>query len=234
MNTLVKIFKRTKLDLFICLCFPALLFVLFYLPENIKEVLKLNPTSPIPLLFLQTISSSYIHQKLIHFLGNILVFFIILIPFLLILYNLNKKQKIYVFLFIFILLPLINSFVHLIVSIFYKTDPSCGASAIVISIVFFVVVSYIITIIKYLRASSYQKTKTKENFIFNKLKYIILFLYILSFIIIIVFYAEMMVYTEEKLNLGHIIGIIFGIVLGFIKSKKEKKKETKPICKQSL
>jgi hypothetical protein len=118
--------------LFYLLFIPALLALLFHYSSLLKEILALYPQSP---TILSMLASSYLHTTLPHLMSN-LGFFFLIMPFVFVFdYLSNKKMLLVNVLLFFVLLPVVSSFLNIVV--FREigvTIPSYGFSAIVAGI----------------------------------------------------------------------------------------------------
>lgn len=200
-------------DLIILILFPIILLVI-----QIWNISSFKLEIPFKFgYFWQLLTSAYVHQNTYHILGNLLYYFIFLIPLLLILYSFNKRARIQWLVIVFLVLPIINSLLHLVFSIFTKVNPSCGSSTIITGIIYFVIFYYLALIFSLLN-----NHKFKDN---DRLQIVLLFLLGVGFILFASYYAINLVFMDNKFVLGHLVGIVGGITMGLIYIKMDLKDE---------
>jgi hypothetical protein len=136
--------SRNWRDLIIIFMIPVALFLLFLLPNNLKEMLVLHKDySNVYDIF----TTNFIHKEFNHLIGNVIVYIgaILLLYFLLL--ALNKKDLFYkLFIVNLSIVPVLISLIWIPVNRFIWTGPpeSLGFSGIVSSICGMVVYAYIL------------------------------------------------------------------------------------------
>jgi len=119
------------LDIFLILLFPILLFLLMFIPENIHNILILNIHSP---SWWQLFTNAFMHVSWSHFQGNVIGYFVFIIPTYLIMLRNNSVKKLFKLLFWVILItPIITSILEIIIypRLLPNIASSQGASGIV-------------------------------------------------------------------------------------------------------
>ena len=142
LNPNLKLWKKKDYFIFLILI-PAVLLLTYLLPENIQNYLTLHVSAP---SLFSIFFSNYVHVDLLHFLGNLLSYLIVIF----LLFNLETNKNIFYkssFL-IFIILPFISSFL-VIRYLPSALPPSLGFSAIVAAFMGYLVYSAFAYIKKY-------------------------------------------------------------------------------------
>lgn len=182
-------------DLVVLLALPFIVTLLMFVPSNIHDLLVLQTKNP---SWWQYFTSNFVHASFEHYAGNLIAYFIFIIPQILILTKINEKQNFFYLLgflvFSFFLVTLISPVIS--PGYFQKAQTSEGLSGIDAGILGFI--PFILVL--------FAGNKIGKNLLKDGIFYI--FLFFTAFILSIIYLP----YTKNILYPGLIFAFLIGCV----------------------